>query len=298
MNDELRHFIDQGWSDHAEDAAGVALRLPLALDQVSDEEGLLEAARLAHHVWGEHLGNWADALKFMAALARGPGFDAQGESGRLLQEFRVGLALAGGNGDARATLDTSARVAVTARAAMLLAGHDVARSAALFDEALAAHEAAALPDTDPATRALAVAGNNASGSLLDCADRSAEQTALMTRAAEVGRRFWGRAGTWLQAERAEWQLARVWLGAGDAARARHHAQECLRIIDAQAEPQPVERFYGCELLLKAARAQGDAAAAAQALAGAQAAFDALGADDQAACRATLQSMQALNAGAA
>lgn len=291
MNETLQRFIDAAWTDHAADPAAAALRLPRALDLVDDEQGLLEAARLAHHVWGEHLGNWADALKFMAALARGPGFDAQGESGRLLHEFRVGLALAGGSGDARATLDPSGRVAVTARAAMLLAGHDAARSSELFDEALAGHEAAALPDADPATRALAVAGNNASGTLHDRADRGAEQTALMTRAAEIGRLFWARAGTWLQTERAEWQLARVRLAAGDAARARHHAQECLRIVDAQPQPQPFERFHGCEMLLKAARVMGDAAAAAQALEAAQAAFDALGADDQAACRATLHAMR-------
>lgn len=291
MNDELRRFIDEAWTAHADDAAGVALRLPLALELVDDEEGLIEAARLAHHVWGEHLGNWRDALKFMASLARGPGFQAQGEGGRLLHEYRVGLALAAGQGDARPTLDPSGRVTVTARAAMLLAGHDTARSAALLDEALAAHAAAALPDTDPATRALAVAGNNAAGTLIDRAGRDAAQTALMTQAAAVSRRFWERAGTWLQVERTEWQLARAWLGAGDPARAAQHAAECLRIVDAQPELQPFERFHACEVRWLAARAGGDAATAAVALADAQAAFDALGEADQASCRDALQTMQ-------
>lgn len=292
MLDDLRRFIDQGWQDHADDPAGVALRLPQALDRVSDEEGLVEAARLAHHVWGEHLGNWPDALKFMAALARGPGFDAQGAGARLLQEYRVGLALAGGSGDARGTLDASGRVAVTARAAMLLAGHDALRSRSLFDEAVAAHGAAALADADAATRALAVAGNNAAGSLHDCAGRNADQTALMLLAAGIGRCFWERAGGWLEVERAEWQLARVHLAAGDAAQARRHAAECLRIIDAQSAPQPFERFHACEVALRAAQADGDHGAAAGALAGAQSAFDALSAEDQAACRAALQALQA------
>lgn len=291
MDKTLERFIDQGWADHAQDAAAVAMRLPQALDLVADEEGLLAAARLAHHVWGEHLGNWADALKFMAALARGPGFKADGDSGRLLHEYRAGLALAARAGDARQTLDASGRVAATARAAMLLAGHDTARSAALFDEAIAAHEAAALADTDAATRVLAVAGNNACGTLRDCAGRDAAQNALMTQAAAISRRYWQRAGTWLNVERSEWLLAKAWLDAGDPLRARQHAAECRRIVDEQTPPQPYERFYACEVLLESASAAGDRAGAAQALADAQAAFDALDAEQQDGCRATLQGLQ-------
>ena len=81
----LQDFINQAWNDHGTDAAGVALRLPLGLEAVGDEAGLTALARLAFHVYGLHLGRWADALKFNAALARGPGYRAVGDSGVLLE---------------------------------------------------------------------------------------------------------------------------------------------------------------------------------------------------------------------
>lgn len=292
MTDDLDTFIEQAWTDHADDAWGVSQRLPHALDLVRDEPGLLEAARLAHHVYGEHLARWADALKFMAALARGPGFDAQGASGRLLQEYRAGLALAAGESDVRGTLAPNERITVTARAAMLLAGHDAARCRALLDEAVAAAEAAALPDDDPAIRALAVAGNNGSGTLRVKAARSADETALMLHLAELARRYWARAGTWLQTERADWNLAEVCLAAGDAARARRHALDCLALVDAQAEPAPLERFHGLQVLARAERALGHDAPAAAAAAEARSTFDALPAAEQAHCRAALDALTA------
>ena len=114
----------------------------------------------------------------------------------------------------------------------------------------------------------------------------------MLHAAALGRRCWGLAGTWLETERAEYRLAMAGLAAGDAERARAHAQACLAIVDAQPEPSPFERFFGCEALALAASAQGDAAARAQAVQAAQAAFEALPADDQAACRKTMDALRA------
>jgi len=288
----LQDFINQAWNDHGTDAAGVALRLPLGLEAVGDEAGLTALARLAFHVYGLHLGRWADALKFNAALARGPGYRADGDSGVLLRRQRTALALAAAEGDARDTLDTAGRVAATAMAAELLGLHDAARSQSLLDDAVAAERAAALPDDNPAVRALAVAGNNVSGALEDLPARSAGQALLMVNAALVGRDAWARAGTWLEAERAEYRVASSYLTAGDATRAAAHARACLALVDAQPEPQPFERFYGCELLARALRAAGDTAGQAQALVQARQALAALPADDQAACQATLDAAAA------
>lgn len=289
---DLQTFIDQAWTDHADDAWGVSLRLPDALDRVTDASGMLALAHLASHVYGEHLGRWADGLKYLAALARGPGFDAASAQGQALRVLRAALALAGDGGDLRATLDASERIAVTARAGMLLALHDAARAQALLGEAMAAADAAALPPADPAIRTLAIAGNNTAAALVDKPARSEAERALMLHAAALARRFWGLAGTWLETGRAEYRLAMAWLAAGDAGRARAHAQACLAIVDAQPERSPFERFFGCEALALAASAQGDAAARAQAVQAAQAAFEALPADDQAACRKTLDALRA------
>lgn len=283
----LQDFVDQGWNEHGHDAVAVAMRLPQALEAVDTEADLQALARLAFHVHGLHLGRWADALKFNAALARGPGYNAEGDSGALLRRHRTALALAAGEGDARETLGTSDRIAATAMAAELLGLHDAPRSQALLDEAVAAERAAALADTDPAVRALAAGGNNISGALEELAARDAAQAALMVNAAVASRDAWARCGNWLQAERAEYRVASSCLTAGDGERAVPFARGCLAIIDAQAEPQPFERFYACEVLARALRAAGDDAGHARALAQAREAFDALSPADQAGCRATL-----------
>lgn len=290
---DLTSFIDQAWADHAEDAWGVSLRLPEALDRVTDADGLIALARLASHVYGEHLGRWDDGLKYLAALARGPGFDAASPQGQALRVLRAALALAADSGDVRATLGASDRVAVTARAGMLLAMHDATRARALLDEAVAAAEAAALPPDDAALRALAISGNNAAAALIDKAVRSDTERELMLHAAALGRRFWAQAGTWLETERAEYRLAMAWLAAGDAARARAHAQACLAIVDAQPEPSAFERFFGCEALARAEQAAGDTTALAQALQAAQAAFEQLPPAAQADCRQTLDALRAV-----
>ena len=44
----LQTFIDQAWTDHADDAWGVSLRLPDALDRVTDADGMLALARLVN----------------------------------------------------------------------------------------------------------------------------------------------------------------------------------------------------------------------------------------------------------
>jgi hypothetical protein len=284
---DLQSFIDQAWADHAGDSPAVALRLPRALDLVSSEAELMDLGRLAHHVYGAHLAAWADALKYLAALARGPGFDAHGSSGRAMRQWRASLALASGESDVRSTLDAAERITVTAQAAATLEQHDIGRASALLQEAVAAADAAKLPDNDPAVRALAVAGNNLAANLEEKAERSADERALMILAAQIGRRFWQRAGTWLETERAEYRLGMTWLAAGDAGQARQHALACLAIVDAQADAAPLERFFGHDVLARAERALGHTAAQAAAVAAMQDAFKQLSADDQAWCKATL-----------
>ena len=109
----------------------------------------------------------------------------------------------------------------------------------------------------------------------------------MLQAAAVGRRYWARAGTWLETERAEYRLARCWLAAGDPAQARQHAQACLALVDAQPAPPALERFFACEALALTERAAGQAAAEAAAVDGMRRAFEHLSAEDQVWCQASL-----------
>jgi hypothetical protein len=289
---DLQTFIDQAWAEHADDAAGVALRLPRALDWVTREDELMALGHLAHHVYGGHLAAWADALKYLAALARGPAFDAHGTSGRSMRQWRASLALAAGQSDVRSTLEAGERITATAQAAAALELHDITRASQFLQEAVAAADAAALDDADPAVRALAVAGNNLAANLQDKPDRSAGERELMILAAETGRRYWQRAGTWLETERAEHRLAMVWLAAGDPARARHHAMACLAIVEAQVAPPALERFFGHDALALAERAAGNAEGQARSVTAMRAAFAQLSPDDQTWCKATLDAQTA------
>ncbi len=280
---DIGSWIGEAWDRHADAPGAVADELASrALPAVDSAENALRLARLAHHVQGEHLGRWAEAIELQHKLAALPLADdaLRAATARHIAALRVCA------GDATALPAAgSERAAVAAQAAAALAPHDGARAGALLQQA--ADAASALADDDPAHRALAVAGNNIAGTLAEKPTRGADETALMLQAAALGRRHWALAGTWLEIERAEYRLALCHLAAGDLARAQAHAQACLAIVEQQGNP-PLERFFAFEPLAGVARARGDAAALAHARTEMQAAFEALPADDQGWCRATLE----------
>jgi hypothetical protein len=289
----LAQWIDAAWGQHADDAAGVAARLhgqalPLLQAEPGDDN-VTALARLAHHVHGPHLAQWQAGQRLLETLAAGT---ASAATQALLARLRASLALAAGEPGARAALPAAERVAVAALAADNLAAHDGARAAALLRTAAAEAGALALPDDAPAIRAIAVAANNAAGTLRDLHPRSAQQTTFMLESAAVARTFWGRAGTWLQVERAEYYLAQSHLSAGDAALAREHALACLHIV-AHNGNVPLEVFFGQEALALAAHAAGRGAERDAAVAAATATFPLLAEADQGWCRPTLDKLGAL-----
>ena len=289
---DLKTFIAECWEQHATDAPAVALRLPHGLDRVSDEAGLLGLAQLAHHVYGEHLGAWADGLKYLAALGRLPAFDAHGASGSTLLRLRASLALAGGEGDLRSTLSASDRVRVGALAASSLSGHDIGRATQLFQEALAEARSADLPTDDPVNRSLAVTGHNLACTLEEKVGRNAQERELMILAARASRHYWEVAGTWLETARAEYRLAMTWRQAGDLVQARSHAQLCLEIVQNQPEAPALEHFFAWEALGVVERAAGNSTGHQRALAAAREAFARLDDSDRSWCAAELEKLAA------
>jgi hypothetical protein len=284
-------FIDQAWTDHATDAPAVAVRIAeQALPLVTEPGRVLPVGHLAHHVFGEHLGQWAGGLAFLERLAALPLVPA--DAAGALERYRAALHLSAGTADTRAAMDRSTRLRITAMAAANLALHDAARSAALLEEAVAGAEAAGLADPDPAHRSLGIAGNGIAGTLEDKgAARSATDTALMLRAAQVARRYWALAGTWLETERADYRLAMSHLQAGELPQARQHAQACLETVQAH-DNVALEAFFGWEALGRVERAAGNTTGHARAVAQAEAAFARLGDGDTGWCRASLDKLKA------
>ena len=290
---DFNAFIDQAWTDHATDPAGVAERLQSeGLSRVSDADQLASVAHLAHHVFGSHLARWNDGVHFQQQLAALPCCEAGSTQAQAIARHISALRLAGGLADDRAGLGPSDRIRLNAMAANNLVEHDAGHAEAFSQAALSEAEQAGLPDNDPCHRALAVMGNTIAAALEEKPTLSASEVKLMIQAAQAGRRHWALAGTWLEVERAEYRLALSWIKAGDTGQARLHAQNCLQIVQAQGNV-PLEAFFGWVVLGQVEQAAGNAAALAQAFSHAESAFASLTEADRGWCQASLDRLQAV-----
>jgi hypothetical protein len=295
-------WLDRAWEDHAADPPAVLARVQTEGPACAGDDAAVAAlARLGAHLHGTHLAQWGAGRAFQAALGAHPAAGALAREATAVHDAALALAAAGAGhaagddagtaapADPAATLPPASRVRALALAADHLHAHDADDAAARLAQAQALAASLPLADDDPACRALAVAGNNIAAALEELPQRSPAQRALMLAAAHAGRQWWARAGTWLHVERADHRLAMCHLAAGNAPAALAHAQACLDRVRANGDP-PLERFFGLHALALAARALGDEARHGAALAGAQAAFDALDASDQDWCRPSLNAL--------
>lgn len=281
--------LSRAWSDHADDARAVAARWAELQMLITDDAQIERLATLMHHVHGTHLADWHGGMAALETLRELAPYSDAGASGAARRRMQASLAICAGAPTPDETLTPSDRIRVAALAADNLVAHDTPRAAAALRRALEQAAHSGLPDSDPMQRALAAAANNIACELEERPARSAGDRALMLLAAQAARTHWARAGGWLETERAEYRLAMSWLKAGDPGHAREHAQACLAIVAAHGAPA-LEQFFGAEALARAERAAGNPPAHAAAQALAQAAFDALGPDDQAWCRPSLEAL--------
>ncbi len=231
---DIAAFVNDGWSTHGDDPAGVWARLPGAIPHLSAGSELLSVASLAVHVIGEHLGRWGDGVAFLGELRQTPAFDTDAPEGRATWRLEAALLLCSGDrtgsesalGRASEGGDPAVqRVRMLSLAASALCGQGrVADAAAAFEAALAI-------DAEGSARSLAIMGNNLACTLEEKTDRSAEEVALMKRAASVAREQWAIAGTWVNVRIAEYRLAMTHLQAGEPAVALTHAALAQALVD-------------------------------------------------------------------
>lgn len=258
----LDAFLETAWNDHADRPDEVAQRLAGSLGLITDAAGLAPYARIVAHVYGEHLGRWADGVALIGSLRKLPAFDARPETIGALARYAGALEAGAGDDAALAALDRDDRIAALAIASSALcARQEWSRAIAALDAALKDAEPGIVYGS-PAIRPLAIAGNNLAEALEGKADRSANETFSMLGAAQAGLTYWKRAGTWLEEERAHWRLAKSRIAAGDFVDAIASADDCLRVCDQNGAP-PFERFFGYAARAIAQREAGDAAAAAR-----------------------------------
>lgn len=127
------------------------------------------------------------------------------------------------------------------------------------------------PEIDPATRRSLAAGLfNRVWQLLETAERTPEQDDEMLHAAHASRYHWGEVGDAGNRAVGEWQCSRVYAVLGRGEPALHHARRCLAILEeAHITDWHVASAY--EALARASAVAGDAGAAAEWKAKAQAA---------------------------
>ncbi len=282
----------RAWAEHADAPDAVAQRLRTDTPAPTTAAQISALARLVVHLLGEHLGRFEDGRWRLAALEGHP--LARDPAAR--SELRVGraaLSLAQGVAAPMADFAPAEAVRAQSSAAAICVGRGQSdRALALI--AAARQRLADLPEATAADhRPLAVACNNMAWELHDRgAARSAAETAAMLDIAAASRTHWSRAGTWLEIERADYGLALANLSAGRLDEALRHAAQCVAACIAHDAP-PFEHFFGHEALARVQHARGDASARDHHVAAARAAFDRLGADDQGACRAALDTLCAL-----
>jgi hypothetical protein len=117
---------------------------------------------------------------------------------------------------------------------------------------------------------------------------------LMLDAAALSRQTWAQAGTWINVERADYQLSQCAAALGDGAQAKLHAQSCLALCEAN-DADAFERFFAHEALAVACVACGDAAGLRQELATLRELLEQVDASDRAYCEGCLAKLTGTSA---
>jgi tetratricopeptide (TPR) repeat protein len=255
-------LLQAAWRDHGDQPEAVASCLTEALPLIESPTDFGPFVRLLTHVYGEHLGEWQRGLDLLQALTRVPAFDDSTVARGPITRGAAMLRYASGDHSALAGLtDEDATYALATAADALAARGQIAPAIDAFSKAMA-HAPATLTTEHPAVRALAVVGNNLSVALEKSPELDLVESQAMIAAAEAGLRYWKIAGTWLEEERAEYQLSLSRLRAGDLDAALESIDRCIEICT-RYDAEPFELFFGYAVQAVVYQAKGDLAAFAQ-----------------------------------
>ncbi|MCF8167557.1 MAG: hypothetical protein K9K38_12920 [Rhodoferax sp.] len=245
-------FLQDAWRDHGDAPQAVAERLVASLHLIASATDIAPYARLVTHVFGEHLDQPGPGAALLESLRTLPIFDGGSAAASAVNQGIAALRYLHAGEAALAGLSVQEQVCALAVVSGICVGrmqHDAALQ--VLGTALKAVPGD-WPADAPAHRALAVAGNNLACALEERADRTDAQTHGMLDAARAALTYWKLAGTWLEEERAEYQLTRCLLQAGEAQLALSSAQRCLALCQQHAAPA-FERFFAHVVLALAAR---------------------------------------------
>lgn len=258
----LMQLLNDGWDYHATESERLAGELEAAAGSAEDGE-LDPLLHLGVHTIGEHLGDWPRARRLAEGVlaARAP----RAETARAWSRLGVARAMAGDAVGALAAELAAQGAATDALAAMiearfllvaaLVGSKRSAEASAIYDAALAL--AGALGDAAPA-RAVAVASNNLAAELLEAAERTPAEDALMDRAADAAHLYWLRCGDWVNEESALHLKALTALALGRPHAALELSEHALKVIAANGK-RPIDTAFLHLARSRASAAVGDTA---------------------------------------
>ena len=255
----LDTFVQDAWRDHGDDPLGVAGRLRTSTHLIASATDFAPYARLVTHVFGEHLMQLNPGIDLLESLRELSVFDGSTTAHAPVARAIATLKIVGHDPEALHGLaDEDCVGALAGASGIYTALNDMALASQSLQGALAAVHPQ-WSASSPAHRALAVAGNNLAAALEEKASSTDAERTAMLMAAQTGLTYWKLAGTWLEEERAEYQLTRCLLRAGDAATALASAQRCLDVCQRNDAPA-FELFFANAVLALACRASGDSVA--------------------------------------
>jgi hypothetical protein len=244
-NDEagsLETLLSDGWGDHEQDSDRLGRELEAAVGAGIAPGLLVSFLHLATHTFGEHLGDWPRALAVGKRALDGQ--TPVATTAKAWGWLHVAAVLAGDPVEAAAAELSCLKAAGDEFGAALLemrfmlaqalVGAGRAREGArIYRGAL--DVVGQVGPSARLDRTIAVASNNLGWELYEMASRTPDDDAVMRLAAATSLAAWLKCGTWINAERAHYLVARVDNVTGDPASGLAHADAALAIIAANGE---------------------------------------------------------------
>jgi hypothetical protein len=239
----FEEYLNDAWASHPTNSAELLKNFEKNFSLISTGDEITAFGHLIAHVSGEHLGEWGKGIQLLESLRE----HSELKDKAALNRFIAALSLGEDKNYSIDSFSDSDKVRILAMTASALASqNDIARAGIYLEQA--EHICTNLQDKkDPSNRNMAIAGNNLASALEEKPSLTSEETELMVKAANIGRKFWEIAGTWREVERAEYRLAKVFLKADILDRAYNHSEKCLEIIS-QNGNEPLEVFFGLEAM--------------------------------------------------
>ena len=250
-------FLSKGWSDHGKTPDQVADSLQAGLRLATSPDDVIALVNLTAHLYTEHIPRFIEGERQLREFAKSDyvkGTPAEFAVARAVAAFRMCEGTLDPETD-RMGLTPGDLARALGLAASALSGRDSVKSEKFLRLALSLVESLELTSTDGISRGLAIAANNSSATLMELETQTEQQKTFMLLTAEVARKYWELAGTWLEVERAEYYWALRCLKANDPQEARKHAELSLKICTENGSV-PLEMFFASEAMARVERAAG------------------------------------------